>query len=145
MRTLLNILLTLTVLAGIVGFSEPAAAQEVTIRVRSIAASTQGQHFDSKLDDLKTKLQKAFRGYTHFELVDDTKFTLQANKSKTVAVPGGTEMTLEFKGVTGDFLRLGLSIGDKLHTTLKASRGSTFFQAGLSYKSGMLILAITAE
>ncbi len=145
MRTLLNIMLTLAVLAGTIGFARPAEAAQVTIRIRSIAAGTHGHVFDKELDDLKSKLQKAFRGYTSFKLINDTQFTLQAHTSHTVAVPGGTKVTMTFDGMAGQFLRLGLAIGDKLHTTLRASPGSTFFQAGLDYKDGMLILAITAK
>lgn len=145
MRTLLNIILTVTVLAGIVGFSKPAAAQEVTIRIRSIAAGTEGTAFDKDLNDLESKLHKAFRGYTSFKLIQDTQFTLKKSDSHTISVPGGTKVTMSFHGVAGEFLRLGLAIGDKLHTTLRASPGSTFFQAGLNYKNGMLILAITAK
>ena len=145
MRTLLNILLTVTVVAGILGFSEPASAQEVTVRIRSISACTEGKAFDSELDDLKDKLQKAFRGYTKFNLIDDDQFSLEKNESHTAGVPGGNRVTITFHGTAGDMLRLGLAIGSKLQTTLRASPGSTFFQAGLDYKSCMLILAITAE
>ncbi|QDG51238.1 hypothetical protein FIV42_10950 [Persicimonas caeni] len=145
MRTLLNILLTVTVVAGILGFSEPAAAQDVTVRIRSIGACTEGKAFDSELDDLKGKLKKAFRGYSSFKLIDDDQFTLSKKQSHTETVPGGTKVKITFHGTAGNMLRLGLAIGDKLQTTLRASPGSTFFQAGLDYKDCMLILAITAK
>jgi hypothetical protein len=135
----------MTVLAGVLAFARPAAAQDVTIRVRSIAATTQGDSFDKKLGDLKNELKTAFRGYTNFKLLDDTTFTLSKSESRTLAIPGGTKLTLTFHGLAGEFLRLGLAIGEQLRTTLRASPGSTFFQAGLDYKSGMLILAITAK
>jgi len=145
MRTLLNTFLTLTVLMGVFAFARPAAAQDVTVRVRSIAATKQGDAFDSKLGDLKNELQKAFGGYSNFQLIDDNSFTLQQSQSRTTELPGGTQLTLTFHGVTADLLRIGLAIGDQFSTTLRASRGSTFFQAGLDYKNGMLILAITAK
>lgn len=146
MRTLLKILLMVTLLAGVVGFSQPAAAQqEVTVRVRSIAASKTGDSFDSRLNDLKGKLTRAFGGYTSFKQVGDSRFQIKEGQSESVSVPGGTSVRVTFHGVSGDFYRLGLAIGDKLRTTLRASPGSTFFQAGLDYKDGMLILAITAD
>lgn len=145
MRTLLNILLTVTVVAGILGFSEPASAQDVTVRIRSIGACTEGKAFDSQLDDLKAKLQKAFRGYTSFKLIDDDQFSLDKGESHTASVPGGNKVTVTFHGTAGNMLRLGLAIGSKLQTTLRASPGSTFFQAGLDYKDCMLILAITVK
>ena len=145
MRTLLNILLTLTVVAGVLGFPTPASAQEIDVRIRSISACTEGEAFDSELDDLKNKLLKAFRGYSSFELIGDDQFSLGVKDSHTASVPGGTKVKVTFHGTAGEMLRLGLAIGDKLHTTLRASPGSTFFQAGLDYKSCMLILAITAK
>jgi hypothetical protein len=145
MRTLLNILLTVTAVAGILGLSAPVSAQEIDGRIRSISACTEGNSFDGELDDLKSKLQKAFRGYTSFKLLDDDQFSLDVKESHTASVPGGTKVKVTFHGTADDMLRLGLSIGDKLHTTLRASPGSTFFQAGLDYKNCMLILAITAK
>ncbi|MFP4597057.1 MAG: hypothetical protein ACOC9J_01315 [Persicimonas sp.] len=147
MRTLLNIMVTLTMLVGIVGYAQPASAQQkdVTIKIRSIAASKHGDSFDKRLDSLKGQLQKAFGSYTNFKLIDEKSFELAKGKSNTASVPGGTKVTVSFEGTSGDFLRLGLSIADKLSTTLRASPGSTFFQAGLDYKDGMLILAITAK
>lgn len=146
MRTLLNIILTMTVLlAGVFAFAQPAAAQDITVRVRSIAATSQGEAFDSRLADVQKELQTAFRGYTNFKLLDDTNFRLSESQSRTVDLPGGTALTLTFHGISADFIRLGLSIGSQLRTTLRASPGSTFFQAGLDYKNGMLILAISAK
>lgn len=144
MRTLLNIFLAMTVLVGIMGLARPAAAQDVKIQVRSIVATDHGDSVDSSLSDVKSQLQSAFDGYTSFRLLDDTEFSLSQAESHSVELPGGTVLTLRFNGVSEKFLRLGLSIGDQLRTTLRASSGSTFFQAGLDYKSGMLILAITA-
>lgn len=145
MRTLLNIFLTLTVLMGVLAIARPAAAQDITVRVRAIAATKQGSSFDPKLNDLKNELQKAFGGYSHFKLIDDNSFRLKQSQSRTTDLPGGTQLTLTFHGVTADLLRIGLAIGDQFSTTLRASRGSTFFQAGLDYKNGTLILAITAR
>lgn len=145
MRTLLNIFLTLTVLMGVLAFARPAAAQDISVRVRVIAATKQGDSFDKKLGDLKNKLQKAFGGYSNFKLLDDTKFKLEKSQSRSMSLPGGTKLKLTFNGVSADLLRIGLAIGDQFSTTLRASRGSTFFQAGLDYKNGTLILAITAK
>jgi hypothetical protein len=145
MRTLLNILMTTAIVVGVLGFSEPVSAQQIDVRIRSIGACTEGDSFDSELTDLKNKLQKAFRGYSSFELIDDDQFTLKVKDSHTASVPGGTKVKITFHGTAGDMLRLGLAIGEKLHTTLRASPGSTFFQAGLDYKDCMLILAITAK
>lgn len=145
MRTLIQIMLALTVMGSVLSFADTASAQDVDVTVRSIAASKSGDRFDPRLKNLRQKLTRAFSGYSSFELLQDDEFTLSEAQEKSVTVPGGTEVTLTFHGLAGDFYRIGLSIADRLTTTLRAAPKSTFFQAGLSYKNGILILAITVE
>jgi hypothetical protein len=145
MRGFIKIILALMVMGTMMSFADEAAAQSVDVTVRSISAKKAGNYFDPKLKDLETKLTRAFSGYTYFKLVQKDDFKLSKSASNTVTVPGGTDVTITFHGLAGDFYKMGLSIADKLSTTLRASPGSTFFQAGLSYKSGILILAITVK
>lgn len=145
MRGFIKLVLALMVVGTMMSFAEDAAAQDVDVTVRSISAKKDGSYFDPKLKDLEAKLTRAFSGYSYFKLVQKDTFKLEKSESETVTVPGGTDVTLTFHGLAGDFYKMGLSIADKLSTTLRASSGSTFFQAGLRYKSGILILAITVE
>jgi hypothetical protein len=145
MRGFIKIILALMVMGTMMSFADEAVAQSVDVTVRSISAKKAGNYFDPKLNDLKAKLTRAFSGYTYFKLVQKDDFKLSKSASNTVTVPGGTDVTITFHGLAGDFYKMGLSIADKLSTTLRASPGSTFFQAGLSYKSGILILAITVK
>ena len=145
MRGFINIIVVLVVVGTTIGIADTAAAQDVDVTVRSISASKNGESFDPELESLKTKLTRAFSGYSNFKLVQTDDFTLEKSQSKTVTVPGGTDVTLTFHGLAGDFFKMGLSIADRLNTTLRAAPKSTFFQAGLRYKSGILILAITVE
>lgn len=145
MRGFIKIFLALLVVGTMAGAADTAAAQDVDVTVRSISASKNGNYFDPKLENLKTKLTRAFSGYTNFKLVQKDDFKLEKSNSETVTVPGGTDVTITFHGLAGDFYKMGLSIADKLTTTLRASPRSTFFQAGLRYKSGILILAITVK
>ncbi len=146
MRTPLKIFFTLLMFAGLLGFSNPAFAQDkITVEVRSIAASKDGNSFDSSLNDLKSKLTRAFGGYTNFKQVGSTALSIPEKGSKSTSLANGGSLQLTFHGTTGKFVKLGLSIAGKLNTTLKATKGSTFFQAGLNYQSGILILAITVK
>lgn len=145
MRTALNIFLTLLVLGTLMGASPEAHADPITVEVRTIAASTEDSGFDSRLDPLKGKLTKAFRGYKSFKLVGKRTLRLREKKGKSMPLPNGTELTLTFNGMAGNLVKLGLSIANKMSTTLRASRGSTFFQAGMDYDDGILILAITVD
>lgn len=146
MRTPIKFFFTLLMFGALLGLSSPAFAQDsITVEVRSIYASKDGSSFDSSLNDLKNKLTRAFGGYTNFEQVGDTSLKISKSKSKSTRLANGSTMKLTFHGETGRFVKLGLSIAGKLNTTLKATKGSTFFQAGLNYKSGILILAITVK
>jgi len=147
MRNALKILMALLIVGTLVPAApRPAWADDViTVRVRSIAASTKGKSFDKKLRDLHGKLKKAFPGYTNFEQVGHRRMRLKKGKGKSMKLPNGSEMTISFHGMAGRFIKLGLSIAGKLNTTLRATPGSTFFQAGLDYEKGILILAITVQ
>lgn len=126
--------------------SAPAFAQEtVSVEVRSIAASSDGAGFDSRLNDLRARLQRGFAGYSSFQQLDNHQVTLRQGAANSLRLPTGGTLTLEYQGMAGDLVKLGLSIEGRLNTTLRATPGSTFFQAGLSYQSGILILAITVE
>lgn len=146
MRTYRHILVALTML-GIVGFSTAAQAEDpgITVEIRSIAADKQGEGFDSKLSDLKSKLEKVFDDYTRFEQLTSVEFELTPHQTKSVTLPEGSQISVTYHGPADDLLKIGLEISDKLSTTLRASPGSTFFQAGLDYRSGILILAITVD
>ncbi|MFU8804721.1 MAG: hypothetical protein ACNA8W_12980 [Bradymonadaceae bacterium] len=146
MRTLTNYILLVFVLGSLFTFAQPVAAQEtVTVQIRSIAASTKGESFDSRLNDLKRNLERGFAGYTSFEQVAVNSFSLSEKGSNSVDLPNGSTLTMTFHGKAGQFINLGLAIGDRLNTTLRATPGSTFFQAGLNYRDGILILAITVK
>lgn len=146
MRTLLNILMTLVMVIGFVAAAPAAAhAEDITVQVRSIAANQDGTAFDPQLEDLRSKLSKAFKGYTNFKQVGDSSFVVPEGEKKTASLPNGSTISVTFNGYAGKFIKLGLGIAGRLNTTLRASPGSTFFQAGLEYQSGILILAITVK
>ena len=146
MRTVMNIFVAMLMVGGMLTIAPAeAAAQSITVQIRSIAATNNGDSFDPKLNDLKSKLKKAFGGYSNFEQVGNDKFKVPKNKRKSTTLANGSEITVTFHGYAGKFIKLGLGIAGKLNTTLRASPGSTFFQAGLNYKGGILVLAITVK
>lgn len=145
MRTAFNIFFALLTLGTLFGFTPEAHAETITVEVRSIAADTDDEAFDPRLNHLKGKLQKAFRGYKSFKQVGKRVLRLPDSKGKAMPLPNGSELTLTFHGMAGNLVKLGLAIAGKMSTTLRASPGSTFFQAGMDYEGGILILAITVK
>ena len=145
MRNLFHIALAGLALGVLLAGNPALAAESISVEVRSIAASKDGKGVDSSLQDMKSKLEKVFGNYSKFEQLDRTSIQLDKNQKKSVSLPEGSTLKITFHGFANDLIKLGISVAGKLSTTLRASSGSTFFQAGLEYGDGILILAITVE
>lgn len=145
MKTFFHIAIATLVLGVVVGFSPALSAEEISVEVRSIAASEKGEKVDSELSHLKSKLEKVFGSYSSFQQVGMDSIELDKGETKSISLPDGNKMEVTFSGFAKDLIKLGIEVADKLSTTLRASSGSTFFQAGLDYDDGILILAITVE
>jgi len=145
MRTLLHILFATVALGAVLGFSPTVSAQQVAVEVRSIAASKTDKGFDDDLSDLKGKLEKVFGSYSTFEQLSRQNVQLDKDQKKSITLPEGSTLKVTFHGFADDLIKLGIDVAGKLSTTLRASPGSTFFQAGLQYGDGIVILAITVD
>lgn len=148
MRSMLHIFIILMTSSFLLLIAnDEASAESINVSVRAIAASTQGDSFDESLGDLRNQLNRAFAGYSNFEQVAHHNFTIRRRQSNETQLPNGSTMTLSYNGKSRDrqFIKLGLDIAGRISTTLRATPGSTFFQAGLDYRGGILILAIRVE
>ncbi len=145
MRFSLHMLLALATWAILVGGGASAAAQSIDVDVRTISASKSGDSFDSNLDDLKAKLEKVFGSYSSFEQVGRDSAQLDKDETESIDLAGDHTLKMTFHGIADGLIKIGIEVADKLSTTIRASSGSTFFQAGLDYEDGILILAITVE
>jgi len=142
-KLLIQMLMAMSVImVGLTGFAAPAAAEDITVEVRSIEASREDGGLDPKLGDLQGTLDVTFAGYSSFRQLSKETVVLEGAKPKEVALPNDSKLTLTFHGFSDKLVKLGLGISDKMNTTLRVSPGSHFFQAGMRYKKGILILAI---
>lgn len=125
----------------------PAAAQETAIhvQVRAIYVSNQGQGVDPELTDLKGSLVKGFEGYSRFQALSTVDATIAPGAAHQFAVPGDKSLEIRYRDAPSGLIRLGLNIPDGFKTNVRVSRGNTFFQAGLPYKDGVLVLAIKVK
>lgn len=146
-RTMIQALIMATVMCfGLTVSAQPAAAQNVRVVIKSIEASKGEPYIDPKLNDLRKQLnQPGFAGYSTFKQVDSTSFSLSKGKSKDLRLKNGKEAKLTFHGEANNLARIGLEIVGSMNTTLRLSKGSYFFQAGMRYGSGILILAIKID
>lgn len=148
MRTVVKIVTVLFV----VGFgssiaAEAAANDAIDVDVRVISASDEGDEVDDELQDIEGRLQRGFEdeGKTSFEQLDRHTRQIALNSSEDFELPTDDQLTLAYNGRADDFVRLGLTLHGRVSTTLRATPGSTFFQAGLRHGDNLLVLAITVE
>lgn len=125
--------------------SAAMAEEAVTVEVRTIYASAEGEDCDEALGGLCGRLERGFGGYSSFQQLAENELRIAGGNSKAMSLPTGSTVRVSFHGKEENFVRLGLAIDDRLNTTLRATPGSTFFQAGLRHREGILILAITVE
>ncbi len=122
------------------------ADDSVNVDVRVIRVATSGgAHVDTALEDLKPKLLKAFDGYENFQSLSQQDARIPSGQSHDFTLPDGTILRVTAKDTTGETLRIGIGVGNKFKTNVRVSPGNTFFQAGLPYKGGILVIAITAR
>ncbi len=121
------------------------ANQPIELSVRSIHAVPDGKSIDPKLADMEGTLTKAFEGYGDFKDLGTIEAKVDVSGTGDFKLPDGTALKITYKGATKDLIRLGLAVGDKFKSDVRAGRGGTFFQAGLPYEGGILIIAITVR
>lgn len=146
MRALMKLMILMCGLAMITLAASPALAGEsVTVEVRIIAATADGNDFDDELEDIRNRLERGFSDYSSFEQLGRQSQQIRQGRSQNFSLPTGDTLTLSYNGSDDEFVKLGLVLENRLSTNLRATSGSTFFQAGLNYQDGTLVLAITVE
>lgn len=126
--------------------AQDAEAAPLAIQVHTVHALPGGQSMDTSLSkEMAATLQKAFDGYGTFKDLGVQKAEVALTKAHTFTLKDGTELTLTYKGPSKELVRLGLAVGEKFKSDVRASHGVTFYQAGLPYEGGILIIAITVQ
>ena len=146
-RRVHKLLVVLMTIAAMVFVASSAAAEEsVTVEVRAIAAGDDEKQVDDELADIENRLQRGFSDYSSFRHIEQSEQTIERGDDATFELPTDEDrLTLSYHGRTDEFVKLGLDLENRLTTTLRATPGSTFFQAGLTYNDSTLVLAITVE
>jgi len=126
-------------------FSASASADEISVNLRTIYAATGEAQVDTTLSRLRDELRRAFPGFQRFTLLEQQVIEIPLGESRSRILPDSdrSELVITYSGVTEDkLLALRVGLKGKIAADVKASSGSTFFQAGLAYEDGILILAI---
>lgn len=115
---------------------------KVRCDIQVIHATHGDPSIDPALKPISGYLTKSFGNtFQSFKLIGSGSLLLGKDQRGAQKLPNDTEMALTFLGVEESFLRLAMELSG-LKTNVKVHDGGLFFQAGRSYKGGMLIVAI---
>lgn len=134
----------LALLASLALVSGASAAQAagVTLKVAVVHATKQPGPTDPDLARIRGQLEKAFAGYKSFKQLANHQFQLEPGKKASVKLPGNKNADFAYQGVAGKGVhKVGLKVGNN-EFDLRIPERRLFFQAGLPYQGGMLVLAI---
>ncbi len=135
-----GIALSLSAFGGVVADEKP-----IEVTVHSIQIHKDGKIFDKQLEPLRDKLISGFPGYQNFKHISEEVAPIKQGGQHTFALPDKTPLTIGYSDVTKELINLNVKVDNKVATTLRVSRGNTFFQAGLPYQDGILVIAITVR
>ena len=124
---------------------ENTQADAIQCDVQIIHAKKESGDADPALTPISRYLKRSFGSrYRSFKQLNRTSMQLRVNAVGTESLPNNTTLRLKYLGSEENLLRLEMSVGD-LKTNVKVHNGGLFFQAGRSYRNGMLIVAIRVK
>ena len=124
---------------------ENTKADAIQCDVQIIHAKKEAGVDDPALEPISRYLTRSFGSrYRSFKQINRTSMLLPIHAVGTETLPNKTTLRLKYLGSEENLLRLEMSVGD-LKTNVKVHNGGLFFQAGRTYRNGMLIVAIRVK
>ena len=118
------------------------AADGVSVKVAVIHAVKGKAPSDPALKKIEPSLRNAFGGYASFKQLDKQQFNLKEKGTKKIALPNAQSAEVRYDGQKGKKHMMRLTIPkSKVDVDLRAPARKMFYQAGMKYKGGILILA----
>lgn len=120
------------------------AKDEIGLKVVVIHATQNAGGVDPSLKRIKSALQSSFGNYTSFKSLAKADIRLQkSDKSPNLQLPNGQKASFRYDGSDGKNHKLHLAIPkSKVNVDLRSPFKRPFFQAGMKYRDGILILAL---
>lgn len=122
--------------------------QSVSLDVQVVHASSESSFVDPTLVSLKEKLLKLFN-YSSFEIISKMRKEVKKGEAARFSIPGDRSMDIVHVDSSGEAVRLDVKIGGErssvVRTALKMERGSIVMVGGPEFKSGVLIILISAD
>ncbi|OQY58602.1 MAG: hypothetical protein B6245_10960 [Desulfobacteraceae bacterium 4572_88] len=128
-------------------FSGPVRAkQKISIVVRTVLASQEGQFTDPELSGLIRELQSVFK-YSSYRLLSQDRMNLGMEKMGTASLPGGRLLKITPTGIRGNRAELRLEIFKKnrqiFQTVIQLLNKGSITVGGPQHKGGYLLFNIS--
>ncbi len=140
MKTRVGLALMMGLLCLTGGVSAAAAAGP-QLKVSVVHATKQAGAKDPALKKVQGQLEKAFAGYKSFKELAKHQFTLKKGAPAKLKLPNQKSATFDYQGRAGKAHKVAMTIG-RNSLDLKIPERRLFFQAGLKYRDGILVLAL---
>ncbi|MFA5624442.1 MAG: hypothetical protein WC966_05240 [Bradymonadales bacterium] len=98
------------------------------------------------LELFEEDFSSAFSDFNHFTLLQNSYHRATAKQPAALLIPSDppARLLISYLGrADKDAYNIEISVDAKVIAKLKLTRGATFFQAGIPYQDGILIVAIT--
>lgn len=137
-RTLWQLALGASLLFG----GQALAGESLTLNVSVIHAQKKAGPTDTALDG--QALKRAFKGYRSFKLLDKRALKMSKKQPGKLRLPNGLAAQFRYEGKAGARHKVNFAVPRKrVDVDLRAPLKRTFYQAGMRYKKGILILALS--
>ncbi|MBU0552183.1 hypothetical protein KKF91_09310 [Myxococcota bacterium] len=139
---MINTLWRIALGAALLFGGQALAADALTLNVTIIHAQKKAGPTDAALNG--AALKRAFKGYNSFKLLDQKALKLSKKGASSLKLPNGQDAHFRYEGLAGARHKINFAVPKKrVDVDLRAPLKRTFYQAGMRYKKGMLILALT--
>ncbi|MBT8372455.1 MAG: hypothetical protein KJO34_15920 [Deltaproteobacteria bacterium] len=121
------------------------AQSPVTIEVKTVLASSEGNNLDPQLSEMADELKNLFR-YTSYRLLGSDRLTLKPHQTGELSLPSRRRLQITHRGIRNQRVELFLKMFKKrknvFETNIRQNNRSSLIVGGPRYKNGYLLFSI---
>ena len=128
-----------------VNMPESRAAPNISVEVKTVLASSQGNFLDPQLAQMAQELQSLFR-YTSYRLLSRDRLNLQPGQTGKLSLPGNRTLHITYVDIQGRRVGLLLKMfknqSNVFETNIQLNNRSSIIVGGPRYEEGYLLFNI---
>lgn len=121
------------------------ADPKISIEVKTVLASSQGNYLDPQLSQMAEELKSLFR-YTTYRLLTRDRLTLDPHQTGKLSLPGNRNLHITYIGIQGQRVGLLLKMfknqNNVFETNIQLKNRSSIIVGGPRYDVGYLLFNI---